>query len=199
MLGKPFEDLVEQAFTEGGQAFDDLYRFLYSYLCFMGLRCEAEDIAQEVLLTVWQKWKHDVRDRSRLKSWVLQIAHNRAIDEIRKRRTHLSLDGTGDSDESPLYEFLVVVSSEELPEEHLERAELKRVVWSALEEVSEVHRSCLILRLMQGVAAKEVAHLHHCSVRQVERYVKQGKSAFYAAYQRLVDAQPPAEERRSSR
>jgi len=64
---KSFEDLVEQAFTVGGQAFDDLNKLIYCFLRFMGNHSDAEDVTQETLLIIWQRWEADVRDRSSLK------------------------------------------------------------------------------------------------------------------------------------
>lgn len=199
---KSFEELVEHAFSTGGAAFDELYKLVYCYLRFMGNHYDAEDITQETLITVWQKWKTDVHNRSSLKGWMLRIAHNRAIDNLRKRHQHLSLDVVDNPDASPLRDFLVVLDPEALPEDYLEQQEdyleqknTGQLVWIALEKVSEVNRSCLILRLMQGIKVKEVAQLHNCSTRQVERYVQQGKLEFDAAFKQLTDRHQTVEGR----
>src|SRR6266849_166651 len=199
---KSFEDLVEQAFTVGGQALDDLNKLIYCFLRFMGNHSDAEDVTQETLLIIWQRWEADVRDRSSLKPWALQVAYHKAIDHLRRRRVALSLYAVNDPDDSPLYEFLAVICPEELPEEHLEQQEeyleqqkVRQLIWKALEEVPDVHRSCLILRIMQSIKAKEVARLHGCSVRQIERYVKQGKEEFNAALEHHTSKLQIAERR----
>jgi RNA polymerase sigma factor (sigma-70 family) len=195
--GRSFEDLVAQAFSGDGDAFDALYGLVYRYLCFIGNHHDAEDIAQEALTAVWQRWKIDVHDRSRLKGWVLQIVHNRAVDNMRKQHANLSLDSADRySDNSPLRDYFAVVCPEDIPEEYLERREFRELIWKALSMVSIVPRSCLVLRLMQGIRAKEVAELHHCSVRQIERYVRQGKTEFLVAYTRLLAERKQHGERR---
>lgn len=193
--GKSFEDLVEQAFTMGGQPFDELYRLLYCYLRFMGNHSDAEDVAQETMIKVWEKWQCDVQNRACLKSWVLQIAHNKAIDHLRKRHRDLSLQRIDEPDESPLQNFLLVLNPEDIPEESIERKECKDIVWKALDTVSVIHRSCLILRLMYDIPPYMIADLHKCSLRQVQRYVKQGRLEFKVAYERLVNAHQLAERR----
>ena len=192
---KSFEDLVECAFSaDGDAAFNELHSLLYCYLLFfMSDHFDAEDIAQEAIIIVWQKWKTDVRDRDSLKSWVLQIAHHKAVDKLRQRHPYLSLETVDDdSDELSLYELLATSSSEDNPEDYLvqqednlEREETRQLIWKALDEVPPVRRSCLILRLMQGIKPDEVAKLHNRTVRQIERYVKRGKKEFNIAYNRL--------------
>ncbi|HWL89528.1 MAG TPA: sigma-70 family RNA polymerase sigma factor, partial [Polyangiaceae bacterium] len=51
----------------------------------------AEEVVQDVFLTVWQK--HDTFDEGRgsFKNWVLQIARRRALNQLR-RRTHERAD-----------------------------------------------------------------------------------------------------------
>jgi RNA polymerase sigma factor (sigma-70 family) len=201
---KSFEDLVECAFSHGGDAFDELHRFLYCYLLLLlGDHADAEDIAQEAIITVWQKWKTNVRNRESLRSWVFQIAHNKAVDKLRQRRPHLSFESVNsDPDDWPLYELLATSSPEDNPEDYfvqreddLEREETRLLIWKALDAVSPVCRSCLILRLMQGIKPQEVAKIHNRTVRQIERYVERGKEEFKAAYDRLQKEQHPEERR----
>ncbi len=44
----------------------------------------AEELTQEVFLRVWQQSSSYSRERGRFASWMLGIAHNLAIDEIRR-------------------------------------------------------------------------------------------------------------------
>lgn len=47
---------------------------------------EAEEIVQEVLLTVWRKAGQFDPARAQVSAWIYQIARNRQIDMIRKER-----------------------------------------------------------------------------------------------------------------
>lgn len=44
----------------------------------------AEDVAQEVLLTVWRKAEQFDPHRAQVSAWIFQIARNRRIDLVRK-------------------------------------------------------------------------------------------------------------------
>jgi len=51
----------------------------------------AEDIAQEVFLRIWRRPDHYVPERGRFVTWLLSVARNGAVDQIRtrgRRRRH---------------------------------------------------------------------------------------------------------------
>lgn len=51
----------------------------------LGERSEAEDILQDIYLTVWQKASAFDASRASPMSWLIAIARNRAIDRLRAR------------------------------------------------------------------------------------------------------------------
>ena len=83
---------------EGGdaEAFAALYdrhiRAAYS-LCYrmMGDRQAAEDLTQDAFLKVWRSASGYRSERGSVRTWILSIAHNRGIDQLRsmasRRRT----------------------------------------------------------------------------------------------------------------
>jgi len=56
----------------------------------------AEELTQEIFLTVWNKAEQYQQEQARFRTWLLSIARNRAIDHLRRRRRRiqpaLSLD-----------------------------------------------------------------------------------------------------------
>ena len=55
----------------------------------------AEDIAQEVFLRIWRRPDHYVPQRGRFVTWLLSVARNGAVDQIRtrgRRRRHETAD-----------------------------------------------------------------------------------------------------------
>jgi RNA polymerase sigma-70 factor, ECF subfamily len=64
-------------------------------------RAQAEDIVQDVLLTVWRKAHLFDPARAQVSSWIYQIARNRQIDIIRKEARPMpeALKPEDDSDE----------------------------------------------------------------------------------------------------
>jgi RNA polymerase sigma-70 factor (ECF subfamily) len=68
-----------------GAAFSLAYR-----MC--GRRSMAEDIVQEAFLSVWRSGVRYDRPRGSVRSWVLGVVHNRAIDSFRREVVRTSRD-----------------------------------------------------------------------------------------------------------
>lgn len=66
-------------------------------------KAQAEDIVQEVMLTVWRKAHLFDPERAQVSSWIYQIARNRQIDVIRKeaRPVPEALTNEDEGDEEP--------------------------------------------------------------------------------------------------
>lgn len=84
------EDLISLVADRDAGAFGALYdrhaRACYSLAYRMlGSRRSAEDLVQEVFLAVWRKARTYKPERGGVRSWVLSIAHNRAVDDLRSR------------------------------------------------------------------------------------------------------------------
>ena len=75
---RAFETIYER---HGGAAFSLAYR-----MC--GSRSLAEDVAQEAFLSIWRAGGRYDRARGSVRTWVLGIVHNRAIDALRRTVVH---------------------------------------------------------------------------------------------------------------
>ncbi|MEA2221279.1 MAG: hypothetical protein QOJ35_3905, partial [Solirubrobacteraceae bacterium] len=73
-----FEIIVER---HQGAAYSLAYR-----MC--GTRSTAEDVVQEALLSLWRSGARYDRARGSVRTWVLGIVHNRAIDSLRRSVVH---------------------------------------------------------------------------------------------------------------
>jgi RNA polymerase sigma-70 factor (ECF subfamily) len=65
----------------GGPAFSLAYRMV-------GNRVTAEDITQEAFLSIWRSRQRYEQARGSVRTWVLGIVHNRAIDALRRSIVH---------------------------------------------------------------------------------------------------------------
>ena len=52
----------------------------------LGDRSHAEEVTQDVFLSVWRNSGSFDPLKARFSTWITHIAHNRAVDELRKRR-----------------------------------------------------------------------------------------------------------------
>ena len=82
------EDLISLAATSDAEAFAALYdrhaRAAYSLAYrMMGEKQAAEDIAQDAFLKVWRSAESYRAERGSVRTWILSIVHNRAIDQLR--------------------------------------------------------------------------------------------------------------------
>jgi RNA polymerase sigma-70 factor (ECF subfamily) len=87
------EDLMRLVQRGDARAFEAVYdrhgqaAFSLAYRI-VGDRTAAEDIVQEAFLSVWRSSIRYRPDRGSLRSWLLSVVHNRAIDSLRRSLVH---------------------------------------------------------------------------------------------------------------
>ena len=91
------EDLMALVQDGEPQAFEVLFdrhadaAFSLAYrMC--GRRSMAEDVVQESFLSLWRSGARYDRTRGSVRSWVLSVVHNRAIDAFRREAVRTSRD-----------------------------------------------------------------------------------------------------------
>ena len=87
------EDLMRLVADTDAAAFEVLYdrHATAAYgLCrrIAGSAAMADDVFQEAFLSVWRSGSRYEPRRGSVRSWILSITHNRAIDQIRRSRKH---------------------------------------------------------------------------------------------------------------
>ena len=162
----------EAAFTEFVKAFHarlSQYSFL---MC--GHREDAEEVAQETLLKVFQS-VDQLRDPSRLKSWVYRIAKNECFMKRRKSvfapKVELSLDqlkparlGDGES------RGIEIADWTSLPDNLVLDAELQEALTRAIRELPEIYRSVVLLRDVEELTTDEAAEVLEKLACTVDQY-----------------------------
>lgn len=98
----------------------DIYRVAYTYV---NNEADALDIVQE---TAYQAYisRNKIRDKSKVKSWILKIAVNKSIDLIRKRKIILiedlsTIDKFQAKDKTSMNIFMDNLKSLSLDEKHI--------------------------------------------------------------------------------
>src|SRR3954471_2663385 len=87
------EDLMQLVRRGQASAFELLYErhsaaaFSLAYRM-AGSRGVAEDVVQEAFLSIWRSGARYERTRGSVRTWVLGIVHNRAIDALRRSFVH---------------------------------------------------------------------------------------------------------------
>ena len=87
------EDLMQLVRRGDAAAFEAVYdrhataAFSLAYRM-TGTRNTAEDVVQEAFLSLWRSGARYDRTRGSVRTWVLGIVHNRAIDALRRSMVH---------------------------------------------------------------------------------------------------------------
>jgi RNA polymerase sigma-70 factor (ECF subfamily) len=109
----------------------------------------AEDVTQEVFLEVWRKASRFDRSLGKAKTWVMTIAHRRAVDAVRRNEAAKRSDTQGVPDE---------VSHDE-PGDSVIEAEEHGAVRECLETLTDLQLESVRLAYFNGYTYNEVATL----------------------------------------
>lgn len=150
---------------------------IYAYAARM-LRgsAEAQDVAQEALVRLWQHRTRVEEEAARF--WLRRTVHNLSIDRLRRRRFLSEVDMEPVEAQRP--------DDRHGPQQLAESGELGRSIEKALGTMVPLDRSVLILREVQGLAYAEIsrildlplgtvkARLHRARERLRSRLVRAG-------------------------
>jgi RNA polymerase sigma-70 factor (ECF subfamily) len=150
------EELLTQIAACDRMAFGVLYDRLGAPLFslaykMLGNEAEAQDVLQEVFLTVWNKASTFSPARGTAFSWMVTQLRNRAIDRIRSRRRRGELLETFGHDLKPGGADLRTAA------EDCEASERSRQVRAAMDKLSDEQRHVLRLAYFEGLTQAEIA------------------------------------------
>jgi RNA polymerase sigma-70 factor (ECF subfamily) len=131
---------------------------------------EAEEIFQEVLISATGSLSL-FRGRSSFFTWLCSIANHKIVDFYRKKRLKTLLFSR--------FPFLEALASEILmPDEKLEKEELKKEVKKVLAALAEGYGEILRLKYIEGLSMAQIAAKVKISVKAVESKLSRARGAF---------------------
>lgn len=139
----------------------------------IGNRDEADDIAQEVFMEVYQTIGQ-FRGEAKLSTWLYRITTSQSLTHLRKRRAKkrfafiTSLFGESN-------EVLHDPPDNAHPEQQLEHSEENTLLLLALERLPDTQKAAFTLHYMEGLSYKEVADALQTSVSAVESLLHRAK------------------------
>lgn len=164
------ELLVRTADGDQG-AFAQLYDMLSARVFGLILRvlvnrAHSEEVLQEVFLEVWQSASSFAPNKGQGRSWIMTIAHRRAVDRVRSAQSSANRD-----EKAGLRELH---TPQEGVEEQVElRIESRRVA-RALESLPDAQREALTLAYFGGYSQSEVAALVGSPLGTVKTRMRDG-------------------------
>jgi RNA polymerase sigma-70 factor, ECF subfamily len=135
-----------------------VHAFAYRIL---GNRAEAEEICQESFLRLWKQAGTYV-PRAKPSTWLYRIAHNLAIDQLRRRRR----DAVQGVEELP---------ASGRPSLYLHEKQVAESVQRALDELPERQRAAISLVHYQGMSNAEAAEVLGVKLRALESLLARGR------------------------
>jgi RNA polymerase sigma factor (sigma-70 family) len=152
----------------------------------------AEDAAQEAFVSAWRNLKSLRGDQFR--SWLLRIASNVCLDELRRRRRR-----PADSLDTALAGGVAHPQDPDpLPESAALGAELRAGIEDGLMQLPEDQRLAVVLCDVEGLAYEEIARVTGVNVGTVKSRLSRGR----ARLRELLLARPellPAQFRQESK
>lgn len=178
-MGREMEQGVTQAGEEAGlltriahrdtAAFEELYdrysRAVYSLaLRMLGNPQAAQEVAQEIFLHIWRGAGEFAPERGSARSWVLSLAHHRAVDALRRQRVRAA---------EPLPEGNPLISVADVVEQVIRGVE-RASVRSALTALSPEQRESIVLAYYGGYTQQEIAARLRIPLGTVKTRIRDG-------------------------
>ena len=115
-------------------------------------RTTAEDIVQEAFLSLWRTGARYDSSRGSVRSWVLGVVHNRAIDTFRRDTVRTGKDISDDG-------AMERLSANESTEREVERRDDATQVRGALQELPAEQRQVIELAYFGGFSHSQIAEI----------------------------------------
>jgi RNA polymerase sigma-70 factor (ECF subfamily) len=132
-------------------------------------RPAAEEIVQDVFLTVWQHAQRFDPRRGSFRPWVFQIARRRVINELRRRRSRPRL-------EADLEGGILNSVEDDAPgvAEQVARDERRSVVLGALRVLTQPQREAVAMAFLGELTHEEVANAMHVPLGTTKTRIRSG-------------------------
>jgi RNA polymerase sigma-70 factor (ECF subfamily) len=165
------EDLLSRTARGEQPAFEQLYRRVAAPVFGIVRRvlrdpAQSEEVTQEVLVEVWRTASRFDETRGSALSWVMTMAHRRAVDRVRSERSAGDRERrAGRRDVDPSYDEVV-----EAVEARLEREAVRR----CLGTLTDIQRESVTLAYYGGYNYREVAELLDVPLGTVKTRMRDG-------------------------
>lgn len=171
------EDVIRQAAQGDIQAFETVYKAASSFVYnvayrVIGKREDAEEVTQEVFLTLYHKLK-GFRFESSFKTWVYRITVNQAINMAkREAKTRDKMTSYDEQLEAPIISGGV--------QENIDREYHNKIIDDLLQGINPDQRACVVLRNMEGLSYEEIAKSLKININTVRSRLKRAREKLLA-------------------
>lgn len=150
-------------------------------------RAEAEDLTQEVFITVFRSID-SFRGDARLSTWLYRVAVNHTKNRVKylDRRARKGSTDIDDAPESEVSRGGPVTARIDRPDEATEGVELQGKIGAALASLEPEHRELIVLRDLEGLAYEEIVQITGLPDGTVKSRLHRARAALREALERGV-------------
>jgi RNA polymerase sigma-70 factor (ECF subfamily) len=167
-------DVLERASVGNMDAFGQIYKATSSFVYNVAFRtthnsADAEEVTQDVFMKIYKNLK-GFQLRSAFKTWVYRITVNTAINRYRKSK----------KEEKNRVDYDNIIESlpdSRLATEGVAQRDNEARLNALLDMLSYEHKTCLILREIEGLSYQEIAGTLRIPVNTVRSRLKRARQA----------------------
>ena len=138
---------------------------------------DAEEVTQDVLLKVYRKIGA-FRGDSALSSWIYRITFNTAMSRLRTlkpERAAQHRERNRDGEDEGRQTTVQPADWSHMSDEELLRAQLRRAVMAAIQDLPEIYREPVMLRDIQGLSTEEASTRLHVKDQTLKSRLHRGR------------------------
>ena len=163
------DPLLRSVATGDRRALADLYRRTSAKLygiCvrLLGSQAEAEEVLQEVYVTVWRKAERFDPTKASPITWLAVLARNKAIDRLRRRRPETN----------PINDAAEIADEQPSALEVLESAQERDRLNGCLEELEDRQRLMIRAAFLDGATYPELAEREGVPLGTMKSWIRRG-------------------------
>ena len=150
-------DLLKRCQSGDELAWEVLVRQHQGRVCsiaygYVGEQDEANDLAQEIFVRVYQNLD-SCEEPDRFQYWLTRIARNACIDHLRRRKARPPRQ------DIPAEDLAGLRHGGPSPEDDWVQSSRKKMVYRALQMLSEINREIILLKDIQDLPLEEIAEM----------------------------------------
>ena len=170
-VGRPLEDVLARVALGDERAFEALYDRMADVVFGVIRRvlrdpAQSEEVAQEVLVEVWRTATRFDPERGNATTWILTMAHRRAIDRVRSEQSSTDREQAVAAASS-------ITEYDEVAETVTTNLEVEQVR-RCLEQLTDLQRESITLAYYGGHTYREVAELLDLPLGTVKTRLRDG-------------------------
>jgi RNA polymerase sigma factor (sigma-70 family) len=136
---------------------------------------DAEDVTQDVFIEVYQSLDK-FKQQSNISTWIYRITVNKSLDLLRKKKRKKRFGFMTELFQKDTGEIAVDKAHFDHPGILMEKKEQARVLFAAMDVLSENQKTAFVLFHIEELSQKEIAIIMELSPKAVESLIQRAKA-----------------------